>query len=637
MQKYCTPLLGLPQFDSWATFHASDDNCFFFLLSVKGLGAENAGKKLSNMALEKKIEDSASLHHLGVVLTKIAKEQAVEISFVLALFGDKTATFMTKSASILLRRSEKIGLLLQAEKQEKIITGKLHPEDVLVFCNAASRVFFPEVEQKFAAGFETETIISSLLPNLRSHKESSRQAMVFVEVRQETVNVSQELEESGQEEDSHLEELLAEAQESEQIFESKKEQNKFYKQLRHRVFYLLRLIAKVPLLMISSGRNLMRKIFRTGVYLDDGLSTKRQRRLIIFLLIFGLISVLLGIFFWQHRVRQIRAARSFIIELEDKLASAEAQLEIDPIAARQSVEAILSELDSLEIRFESQNFARSRILDFNSQVEQYYEQISGREEFQELPVFFDLRLREDDFIARSVDLFENKAVFLDPGQEKIIFLNLDNKQSKSINISELGEAKDLRFDGERSLLLADGIYSIDLDAGTVSILIEEGDSNREATLLAYFARFIYVFSDEKRNIYRYSEGEEGYSEPIGWLQDKQGLDFKSVKDMEIDGDLWLAFQDGNILKYTQGNPVEFEIRGLSESFNSQIRIFTKTDYEYLYVLDSEKQRLVVLSKEGDVIKELQSNMLKSATELIVNQDETNAFAISGSLLYELEL
>jgi hypothetical protein len=55
-----------------------------------------------------------------------------------------------------------------------------------------------------------------------------------------------------------------------------------------------------------------------------------------------------------------------------------------------------------------------------------------------------------------------------------------------------------------------------------------------------FNTYLYVFNPQERNIYRYLQNAEGLSDPIGWLTDKQGLEFDTITSMAIDGDVCSA-------------------------------------------------------------------------------------------------
>jgi len=76
---------------------------------------------------------------------------------------------------------------------------------------------------------------------------------------------------------------------------------------------------------------------------------------------------------------------------------------------------------------------------------------------------------------------------------------------------------------------------------------------------------------------------------------------------------------------------------LAEPFGSAITLFTKEDYEYLYVLEPTGNRLVMITKEGEFYKEVKSESLASTTRIIVDEENKKAYAISGAEVFEVGL
>ena len=76
---------------------------------------------------------------------------------------------------------------------------------------------------------------------------------------------------------------------------------------------------------------------------------------------------------------------------------------------------------------------------------------------------------------------------------------------------------------------------------------------------------------------------------------------------------------------------------MTEPFDSPLVIFSKEGFENIYILESDNNRLVVLTDEGEFLKEIKSASLASASNLIVSEEIKKAFAISGSIVYEIGL
>jgi len=310
----------------------------------------------------------------------------------------------------------------------------------------------------------------------------------------------------------------------------------------------------------------------------------------------------------------------------------------DPISARENITTAINELEALKNDLKDQKTAVKIVDEKLEAAKQFYEEISGKDEFKELALFFDLRDKESDFVTNKADLNEKTAVFLDTEAKKMITINLENKETQVTNLEKYEKLTDLNLTNKIHLL-GSGVHEFSLDnLNEAKTIKEEGDSDRDGKYLSSFGPYLYIFNPEKRNIYRYAKQEDKLSDPIGWLISKKDLEFAQINSMAIDGDLWLTTKQGEIKKFTKGEESEkFKLSGLNEPFSTPTKIYTKENLEYLYVLEPSKRRLVILTKEGAYFREIKSASLASTTTVIVSEEIKKAFAISGSIIFEIAL
>ena len=266
------------------------------------------------------------------------------------------------------------------------------------------------------------------------------------------------------------------------------------------------------------------------------------------------------------------------------------------------------------------------------------EKLSGMTEINELPTFFDLRLVETDFVATTADSAGENVFFLDTGKNQVIRLNLEKKESEVIEIGDIDNLKDLAVTDRYLYLLGNGVlrYKLGSTEPAIKIPTKAEDPAETGEFLKQFGAFLYVFNADKRNIYRYTQAESQDS-PIGWLISKKDLDFAQVRSLAIDGDVWLGTKTGEIKKFTQGKQQTFTIQGLQTLPNSPVIVYTTDSLDHLYVLEPDQQRLIVLKKNGEFIRQIKSRTLGSVTTLIVNESSQKAYALSGSVVYEIEI
>jgi hypothetical protein len=159
---------------------------------------------------------------------------------------------------------------------------------------------------------------------------------------------------------------------------------------------------------------------------------------------------------------------------------------------------------------------------------------------------------------------------------------------------------------------------------------------QDPKLIDVFGTNAYVFDALARNILKYDLTDLGAS-PTSWLRSKEGIDFDKVSSMRIDGGVWLGDSSGQITRFMQGVPDDFAYRNVLDKPSSSVYIYATKDSEFLYVLEPQAKRLLVLNKNGEYQKSLTSDDLATATGVVVDEVASKAYILSGSLVYEVGL
>jgi len=368
--------------------------------------------------------------------------------------------------------------------------------------------------------------------------------------------------------------------------------------------------------------------------------------IILLLLIFGTI----GLWIKATITKNHQLAKDSLIPAQELLAQAEELIDDDIIQARNKTsEAIELALISQK-ELENTRFVSSIFSNFIDDAKVRFQEIDGLMEVAQLEVFYDLSEDQPGFLTSVAANNKQTLFFADSQQKQLLALNLPNNQLVNYSINEIDSIKSITVSNENLYILNSGIYQTTLDEtqengneqaklkiGPLQLIKEEGDSDRGGILVGFYESYLYVFNPEKRNIYRYVVREDELSEPIGWLTNKQGIEFDKVFSMAIDGQIWLSTNEGKITRLERGIPIEFSIEGLEEEFKNPLVLFTNSDTNNLYILESEKNRVVVLAKDGKFIKQITSPTLASTTQLLVDENNKKAFAISGSIIYSIDL
>jgi len=682
---YVTPVIGLPQVTGWSQVvenpHAAP-NRLIFSFALAGEQAGNLGRDISEEVVQFVPQTLEEAYNFLENLEKKYQQPEAELYFAAGIFLRDQVAFAVKGGSVLLRRDGKVGPIVHSDGAFKLVTGKYLTDDVIVLATKQAVSFFNEIELKFKTGFDTDTIITSIVPGLHSQGDSSLSALAFIipsEIEYEAESEADEaLLEVSLETDADETAVVLEgsgnggvappqispddvgapsvaAVEELGLNEPPPPQPKSNLVLQKSGQFLthstklLKIIAKALVLVGGALAGKLRNInwsrlnprnFRAGhQYLGQRPSAKMLKIAAAALIL--LIVIAGGWYLHSQRINAAREeVRLLLLPQAATLESARSLAAQNPVGSRELVAVSIRELEVM--RNEHQDDGNDI---FVEEIEKQliaaralYEEISGREEFAELSIFYDLRLVKHDFVVTQAAALENVAALVDSGQNQLVILNLETKQPHVVTLGDIGSIQDVKVRGEDVLILADGIYSVPINGSEVQELIAVGDSNREGEMLGVYDRYVYVFNPGRRNIYRYAGNNDGsFSDPIGWMQAARGLVYEDVASWAIDGDIWMATSTGEVRRFASGRDVEFVINGLTDGFNSSLRLATSAGLESIYVLEPEAHRLVVVAKSGDFLREVKSSSLASANHLIVSESLGKAFAVSGSLLFEINL
>lgn len=672
-----TPVVGLPQFTGWsqvAESTVSPTARLICVYAISGKHAGNVGRDISQTISNFYFSDVEQFHEFLQSIIDMAHQNECKIFLACALIGRTTSAFTTYGGSIFLKRGSKVGKILSSETEIRILQGNYDKNDVFVLTTSQADQFLSEIEIKFVQGYDVDIIITSVVPGLHAQVDSSLSALVFItkddaseeeslvetelvvepelEARTEEKEYAFTVEETrkvAEQNNSKQESIpmvamsITDTKIGESITKNKQQLKSLFLSLvraSKSVWYLLvSLLAFVIKVIISTARVLKNRRQLSelnGSDLDESLPRKTKIKLFL-VGILGLVALVTLVVVFKVRANEKERMENVIAPVVTDFEVARKLADSDPIVAREMLATVQVKLEKIGAE-NSGSSALSLVESTSKEVRDFLTSISGKKELTELTIVYDLRLVKSDFIASGIDLTDKSLLLFDKDKKESVFLDLGSKQVAQRSFTDRGELTDMVIVDSVVYLLSDGVYSYPVH--TVDTLDEVkgvGDSNENATFINAFDRFVYVVNPEKRNVFRYSKSDEGYSDPVGWMKSATGLDYTSITSFSIDGDVWLTTKDGQIKKFTSGREEQFALRGLTDPFENEIYLYTSSSLAYLYVLDPSKNRVVVLSKNGDFMTEYKSVSLASATDLAVSEEAMKAYVISGSLVYEIEL
>jgi hypothetical protein len=616
-QLVSAPLTGVSQPEGWAQVVSHPQQHFVCAIAVQGSGAHQVGHEFVQLFLNSQPTTALELHQFTEDLEQRSQAAGVHLQFAAQLLTEQTSVICTFNGFVYLRRENKIGLILPVQESVQIVEGKTHVDDVYVLGTAAAGVFDQSIQRVLGAVRESDAFVTQVMQSVLETSDSSLMAMAYVQITPVRPTI-----------ESTVEGV------STALPQEKKKLTVLPLQSLKPVLSKL----KTLFLMMGSGaRQTVQPLFSRDVYVRRQ-STKKIVRVVVPVVVLLVIAFGVGLFFRSQQVKEVQAAQAVIQPAEDELNQIKQIAETQPSEARQRTETLIAMLEGELPQFEKQQTARKEVQKELTKVKEYYQTISGQQEVNVLPTFFDLRLFQSDFLANRVDIQKNTIFFLDPDKKQILALDSASKQTTLLPSGALPSLKDFTVSDKNAYLLGGGISAFTLGTNTPPTLLKNPDLDTEpATMIRSYGDYIYLLNPEKRNIFRYIAGDDDkISSPAAWLKPDEKFDVSVVQSMAIDGDVWLSTKTGEIKRFTSGRASTFAITGLKEPLSTPAKIFTKDGLQNIYILEPEKNRFIVLNKTGEFIKEVRSSALAAASDLVADETSKTAYILSGSLVYDVK-
>ncbi|NCP17294.1 hypothetical protein GW853_01985 [Candidatus Kuenenbacteria bacterium] len=264
------------------------------------------------------------------------------------------------------------------------------------------------------------------------------------------------------------------------------------------------------------------------------------------------------------------------------------------------------------------------------QVKRIYnlETITNPEVLVELP---------QDFAATSnIYADPNNIIYLARGAE-IYKVNTGNKALDKV-ASITGQIKKLVYFEKNKLLIltkTGEVWIMDTNNyGARKITLELPKKSQLVDLATYGLK-IYLLDGGNNNIYKYNYQTTSFGTPSKWLSGEDDLTGNEV--IVVDGSVWLAAKDGQISKFFKGKKEVFGLKGAYEKISSQTLLVTNETSNNLYLLDRDKNRILIADKTGQVSKQLLGDELEKIVSIAPNSNERELYLMTVNKVYKIGL
>lgn len=248
--------------------------------------------------------------------------------------------------------------------------------------------------------------------------------------------------------------------------------------------------------------------------------------------------------------------------------------------------------------------------------------------------FYDITLADEAANPTELTVLDNFVVVTDSASGNIFTSSWETPKFTALEttfseISEIGY-----FENDLYFVDSEGfkVYSVSDD----EVLEQYSLDNDYSTALNYstYLDFIYAISED--SIIKFEKSTTGL---VGeaWATSQ---DLLEAIDIAIDGSIYVLNSDATVSSYTSGVADDFILDTLEVPLQTPTKLVTSVEMDYLYISDVANNRLVVFDKNGELVKQFihqDNEEWNDITDFSISQDETTAFLLVGTRVYEIDL
>ncbi|MAF43520.1 MAG: hypothetical protein CMI54_05030 [Parcubacteria group bacterium] len=376
-------------------------------------------------------------------------------------------------------------------------------------------------------------------------------------------------------------------------------------------------------------RPLVRKIALPKISIKKPffLSKPTLKRNII--LVLALIFILsLGYFVFKgEREEELKRAQLILEEAQREKIQAESFLILmDKEKANSSFQEAWILTSSL---IEDQTLLRKEALILRNSLEEELLPLNNIEDILEPELLFSFE--DEKFFPQKILDFNSNLYLFNPYSLGLYELKKTERASSLFETSS---------NFKLAVALSDSI--VFFSKPNILLFFKDGEWSKEFVLPPYlefnFSKMVtynsnlYFFDAKKGEITK--RLKSGLTEL--WLKSgtKKPIDAKS---MAIDGNIWTISKENKIERYRGGEYQETLEIILFPYLESPTKIWTSLLHPYLYILEPSRKRIVVLTKQGKIVKQYQSDKFNSLLDFSVSPDNKTIWLLNGQKVYQIKL
>jgi len=248
---------------------------------------------------------------------------------------------------------------------------------------------------------------------------------------------------------------------------------------------------------------------------------------------------------------------------------------------------------------------KTRSEDLQKRIETDLAALAKQNEPSNLNSLIDLIAFKSTIQPGGIILDQNQLWLFDKVDNNIYQIRPDTKSITALNPSfqDIGHLASgaVLASGQSLVFVSDKGELINFQIKNNSLSKETAASDKPLKAVTGYQGNIYGLTQNGQEILKYLSTLTGLSKPQNWLKTTGAI--ADGQSLAIDGLIYVTQASGQIKKFLSGEEQSISQPQIDPKLTGVAKIYTQTTLKYLYILDNQNKRLLVLDKNGNLVKQ----------------------------------
>lgn len=317
-----------------------------------------------------------------------------------------------------------------------------------------------------------------------------------------------------------------------------------------------------------------------------------------------------------------------IKQIEEQINSAEA---LNIFNDEEGAKAKLGQAEELLAQIPDKKKYEQQRLELTEKINQLKQKLDKLIYINDPKVVADISEQNQSADANGLAKAGNLLFTFDNNNKNIYQINLEQQQISGLNF-DLGEIQKIKLlsDQEIVLLNSNGkFYRHNTNSTGTPASILDAIGLKDFDI---YGGKIYTLKNGQ--IIRHLPVNGQFNSGSNWL--KSGATAENAQTIAIDGGIFSANSDGSFTYFENGQATNRFTPDIKGSFSAD-QLYTKAESDYLYLLDKGDNKILVLTKQGELKIQYTSKQFSDSKAMAIDEPAKKIYLLGGNKIYEIAM